>query len=149
MNVAKLLVALIFLASVAQAGDLYKWTDDLGVIHYSDIPPPSAIKTQRVHVNSGVTSDNAAPGAVKPEKDAKADTKAEPAKPPVPMEQTREYRARVCDQSKANLELLQSKFQVADSQGKPLDEQGRAAFIAQSQRAVQTNCSAAATAATP
>ena len=145
MNAAKLLVALIFLAGAAQAGDLYKWTDDLGVIHYSDIPPPSAIKTQRVHVNSGVTSDNATAGVVKPEKDAKADTKPEPAKPQAqPLEQTAEYRARVCDQSKANLELLESKFAVADAQGKPLDEQGRASFTAQSKRAVETNCSAAA-----
>lgn len=149
MNAAKLLVALVFLAGIAQAGDLYKWTDNVGVIHYSDIPPPSTIKTQRVHVNSGVTSDGTASDAAKPQKDAKADTKPEAAKPQVPVEQTAEYRARVCDQSKANLELLESKFAVADAQGKPLDEQGRAAFVAQSKRAVATNCSAAATAATP
>ncbi|MGH8122446.1 MAG: DUF4124 domain-containing protein [Rudaea sp.] len=145
MNVAKLLVALFFLAAVAQAGDLYKWTDNLGVLHYSDIPPPSTIKAQRVHVNSGVTSDDTAQDAGKPAKDAKADAKPEPAKPPIqPLAQTAEYRARVCDQSKANLELLESKFQVADAQGKPLDAQGRAAFIAQSKRSVATNCGAAA-----
>ncbi len=142
MNAAKLLVALFFLAGIAHAGDLYKWTDDKGVVHYSDIPPPSTIKAQRVHFSSGVTTDSAdtATVASKPVKDAKADVKPEPAKPPVPLEQTPEYRARVCDQAKANLDLLESKFQVADSQGRPLDEQGRAAFEAQSRLAIQTNC---------
>jgi ribonuclease D len=147
MNAAKLLVALIFLSGMAQAAnDLYKWTDEKGVPHYSDIPPPSNIKAQRVHVDGGLTSDRqaAAADAAKQVKDAQADPKAQAPKPPVPIQETPEFRARLCDQSKANLELLQSKIQVGDAQGKPLDDKTRESFTQQSQRAVAANCTAAA-----
>lgn len=145
MNATKLLFALLFVAGTVAASDLYKWTDEKGIVHYSDTPPPpNVFKTQRVHIEGGVThdSDTAVQDGVK--KDPQADAKPEPPKPPPLVQETPEFRARLCDQSKANLELLQSKFAVADAQGKPLDEKSRAEFTQRSQAAVATNCSSGA-----
>jgi len=146
MNATKLLFALLFVAGTVAASDLYKWTDEKGIVHYSDTPPPpNVFKTQRVHIEGGVThdSDTAASDAGKAAKDPQADAKPEPPKP-VLVQETPEYRARLCDQSKANLELLQSKFAVADAQGKPLDDKSRADFTQRSQTAVNANCSSGA-----
>ena len=44
---ASLCVAAALLQSPAQ-GEIYKWTDAAGEIHYSQTPPPQGIKTEKI-----------------------------------------------------------------------------------------------------
>jgi hypothetical protein len=39
-------VGMLALASVSDAGDVYRWTDDQGTLHISDIPPPAGYHVQ-------------------------------------------------------------------------------------------------------
>ena len=97
-------------AATAQAGEFYKWTDASGIVHYSDLPPPQDVgKVERVHVIGGSTITAATPSPSAADVDA-AKLAATP--PAVPSE-TAEERARLCNQSRASLELLQSKYPVS------------------------------------
>jgi hypothetical protein len=125
------------LAATAQAGELYKWTDDKGVLHYSDTPPPGHPDATRVRVQSGV-SDEAAPPqtavAEKPKEAPKTNNQAAAA-PAAPLD-----RNAACDQARSNLGLLQSKYAVADASGKQLDDKTRQALTEQAKQAV-ADCS--------
>ncbi len=46
-----LLILLLFTSSLIQAGEVYRWVDDKGGVHYSDQPPPSSAK-QSIKVKS-------------------------------------------------------------------------------------------------
>ena len=50
------------LTLVAEAGDLYKWVDENGVVHYSQTPPPdtesSAIEVQEYYVAPPTAGDS-------------------------------------------------------------------------------------------
>ncbi|MEP6939116.1 MAG: DUF4124 domain-containing protein [Rudaea sp.] len=127
-----LLVALIGLCAVAHANDLYKWTDDKGVTHYSDTPPSSQATASRIHVATGVTSDVAADAATDPGKPK------DPGLNPNPAAGTPVNQNKACDQARSNLSLLQSKYQVADASGKPLDDKTREALITQAKQALET-----------
>jgi hypothetical protein len=123
----------------ASATELYKWTDKNGVVHYSDAPPPKGDEAaQRLRLNGTESPKNEAAEA-KPAEPEKADAKPAEA-PPAALPDTPENRKRLCDQAQAQVDLLQSKFQVADSSGKPLDEKTRAARTADAKQAVATNC---------
>ncbi len=127
------LVAAFGLIAVAHAADLYKWTDDKGVLHYSDTPPPGHADATRVRVKSGVSDESAPPPAATAV--AEADKPKEAAKPnpppPAPMD-----RNTACEQARSNLNLLQSKYSVADASGKPLDDKTRQALTEQAKQTV-------------
>ena len=46
---------------------------------------------------------------------------------------------KACEQARSNLNLLQSKYAVADASGKPLDDKTRETFIEQAKQAL-TQC---------
>jgi len=130
------LVAVCGLTAVAQAAELYKWTDDKGVLHYSDTPPPGHTDATKIRVQSGV-SDEAPPAASNANTNAVADadkpkdaSKSSPP-PPAPMDRT-----AACDQARSNQTLLQSKYAVADASGKPLDEKTRQSLLEQAKQTV-------------
>ena len=39
-----LLILLLFTSPLLQAGEVFRWTDEKGTVHYSDQPPPSSAK---------------------------------------------------------------------------------------------------------
>jgi hypothetical protein len=129
-----LIVALVSLTAVAQAADLYKWTDDKGVIHYSDTPPPGHNDATRLRVKSGVSDEAAPPAATTTDADAnKPKDAAKPNPPPTPQPMD---RPAACEQARSNLGLLQSKYPVADASGKPLDEKTRQTMTEQARQTV-------------
>ena len=133
-------LATLVIGSPAGATDLYKWTDKSGVVHYSDAPPPKGDETaQRLRLNGTESPQNDATEA-KPVEAEKSEAKksAEPA--PAVLPDTPENRKRLCEQAHAQTDLLQSKFQVADSNGKPLDDKTRAERTAQAKQAATTYC---------
>jgi Domain of unknown function (DUF4124) len=139
---------IIFLAlsavstAFAASGQVYKWTDTQGVVHYSDAPPPiTQQNVQTVRVNGGVSTSAAAgptdAGAPAPQQPAPTQV-AQNAAPPV------SDHARDCATARSNLELLQSKFQVsvADSAGKAvaLDDKARQAQVADMNAQIAAFC---------
>ena len=58
-------IVLALLATTSAYGDVYKWVDPDGTVHYSDQPAPGTIKEeQTLGIKSG-TSSSEAPGAEK------------------------------------------------------------------------------------
>ena len=54
MELRTILVLLgLFAAPIAMAGEAYVWTDDEGVVHYSDRPQPGAKRIELAEPNSG------------------------------------------------------------------------------------------------
>ncbi len=130
-------------AAFAANGQVYKWTDAQGVVHYSDAPPPttqSNVQTMRVaggvSTPSGTTATD--PNAAAQQQPDQATQVAQNAAPPV-SDHTHD-----CANARSNLELLQSKFQVSvtDSTGKavPLDDKARQAQVADMNAQIAAYC---------
>lgn len=133
-------LAAVLASGGAAAAELYKWTDSKGVVHYSDTPPPKGGEApQRLRLNGTESPTKPDPAA---EQKAAAETEAGKAAEATPttLPDTPENRKRFCEQAQAQLDLLQSKFQVADSNGKPLDDKTRAERTAQAKQAATTYC---------
>lgn len=124
----------------AGAAELYKWTDSKGVVHYSDTPPPKGSEAaQRLRLNGTESPKNESDddkSTAKPAADANKPAEATPATLP----DTPENRKRLCEQAQVQVDMLQSKFQVADSSGKPLDDKTRAERTAQAKQAAASYC---------
>jgi Domain of unknown function (DUF4124) len=130
-------------STFAASGQVYKWTDAQGVVHYSDAPPPMTQQNvQTVRVSGGdrphaVDADSSAePAAAKPVE----------AKPPETVAQAAptNQHDKDCSNARSNLELLQSKFQVSvtssDGKAVALDEKARQAQIADMNAQIATFC---------
>lgn len=61
--IAILLLGAFFLAASAQAGQLYRWVDGAGRVHYSDQPPPASVKEVRDLSSKRKSGAEAAPQA--------------------------------------------------------------------------------------
>ncbi|MBE0614161.1 MAG: DUF4124 domain-containing protein [Burkholderiales bacterium] len=82
----------------------YKWVDSGGKVHYSDKPPPSNVKTEKLRAPP--------PGPVRPvENEAKKDANKETAKtgPKTAAEQEQAFRKRQADAAKGEKEQSQKE----------------------------------------
>lgn len=125
-----LAAALLLLASQVFA-QAYKWTDSAGTVHYSETPPPTGTKYQRM-----TTTGSSEPLAQPAPAAAKAATAATPAAQPVA--DTPANRAAFCATLKTNLDMLKGDGPLVvqqDGQQKAVDEDQRKSQmnIAQSQ----------------
>ncbi len=50
MKCSAWLIASLMLVPAAHAGDVYKWTDGQGVVHYGDKPPDAQVASKRLDV---------------------------------------------------------------------------------------------------
>jgi len=130
------LTVLLLIAGVSSAKELYRWTDENGVTHYSDSKPEGVEFERRA-----VTEDSSAPAAAGKtgdgtEEDAKPEAAAsKPKGPPSPD----------CILARGNLEVLMSAPDVSvdvDGDGVPelLDNDARQAQIASHQQLVKDHC---------
>lgn len=135
------LAAGLALAASAHAADVYKWTDDKGVVHYADAPPDGQ-KYERVRVSSGTTSTAADPAP-----------QAAPAAAATPAagsaeEQIAKYnetRAKNCQIARDNLTLIQNSPDVqkdfdGDGTPEPMTPEQRASEIKANQDAIARSC---------
>ena len=125
-----IVVALLLIAPLAAAQQIYKWTDAKGTVHYSQSAPPQGTKFQQVKLAGGVESSDAP--AAQPAADstpAPADT---PAAAPAPVADTPANRAKLCTTLKANLDALQGSGPVV------MQENGKPAVLGDAQRKQQT-----------
>lgn len=125
----------------AAGGQVYKWTDAQGVVHYSDAPPPTTqANVQTVRVTGGDRPHDV-PASAPAEANAAQPGQNQVAQntPPAAADHSKD-----CATARSNLELLQSKFQVnvTDSNGKavPLDDKNRQVQIADMNAQISLYC---------
>lgn len=104
---------------------LYRWTDDKGVVHYTDQPPPAGRKFEKREVKI----EEPAPAPA----EAPAETAA--AKP-----------SAACERVRQNIKVLEGSGGVSmdldgDGQAEPLDEATRKRELERSRELEKTLCS--------
>lgn len=106
---------LVLLASTlpATAGEMYSWTDANGVKHFSDSPPPAAVKAQKVKVKGGLTTNEPVEDPAKIE----AEKSSGPA-----LAAAAGYSA---EDIKRNCEVATQNFDAVSAQKIPLDANGQ------------------------
>ncbi|MCR4302827.1 MAG: glutaredoxin family protein [Gallionella sp.] len=60
-HIALLAVLLAPLSLDAHAGELYRWMDSKGVMHYSDMPPPKSEQAETIRLSNDAGTDEALP----------------------------------------------------------------------------------------
>lgn len=123
-------------AGTASATDVYRWTDEKGVTHYSDTPPGDRKTYERVNVRTGKASA--------PETTAETnDNAGEETAQPIQAQVDPAVRAERCQTAQRNLLLLRSDIEVAgevDGETRTLTTEEREKQIAQNERVVANNC---------
>ena len=130
-----LAVALLLLASQVFA-QAYKWTDSAGTVHYSETPPPTGTKFQRMTTTG--SSEPLAQPAPAPAKPATAAAAAQP------VADTPANRAKFCGTLKTNLDMLKGDGPLViqqDGQQKNVDEDQRKSQMNMAQAQYQQYCS--------
>jgi hypothetical protein len=148
----KLVTFLLILCGVvasahAAQGQVYKWTDASGIVHYSDAPPPQDVtNVEKVRVTGGDRPH--AMGGDAPAEGADADKPKDPADnglpQPTTMADNADNRVKACTAARNNLDLLNSKFPVAitgsDGKSRALDDNQRKSQIADASAQVALYC---------
>lgn len=125
-------------AGAAGATEVYRWTDEKGVTHYSDTPP-SNTRYERVNVRTGkATSSEAETGT---NEEAATDAATPPARTQAQVDPA--VRAERCQTARRNLIALRSNLDVTaefDGETRALTAEERERQIAQNERVVAANC---------
>jgi len=111
-----LLLALLTLTVPVAAAEMYSWTDANGTKHFSDSPPPSTVKAQRVKVKGGLTSNEPVEDAAK----ADEDTSGGPALAAAAGYSPEDIK-RNCEVARQNLGVAEGTKIATDAQGYPSD----------------------------
>lgn len=149
------LLATFLLAGTVEAAQFYKWTDEQGVTHYSEEPPPaSASKSSEVKVRTRLPSGAqeaqqkaaAEKSGTAASKDAGADKKngkTAPAKATEEKKSTEQY-AEKCKTLRANLEAMQNHGRVkasgADGEVRVLTDEEKNQRMDETQREIKAFC---------
>ena len=132
-----LLAAALLLLAPQVFAQAYKWTDSSGTVHYSETPPPTGTKYQRMTTTgSSEPLAQPAPAVEKP-------GTAEPALAPQPVADTPANRAKFCTSLKSNLDMLKGDGPLLiqqDGQQKPIDDDQRKSQINTAQAQYQQYC---------
>lgn len=129
MKILKLHAALLgmaLLASPVMAGQFYKWTDEQGVTHYSEDPPPKTAKNSaEVKVQTRKPSGAvAAEENLQKQREASGKTTADAAKDKKPAPGTSPAKtdkaqyAEKCKQYRSNLEAMEAHGRVSETNDK-------------------------------
>jgi hypothetical protein len=144
-----LIVILAVAPAIVQAGDVYKWTDAGGVVHYSDTEPAAEMKAELLHVtgNAAMSAATAAAAGARVDVDGNADPAGGDgaAKPSGTLAKSVVTAEGRCAKARSNLEVLQSNQPVgiaSDGAGtpKPLDDAARSARIDNELSLIATYC---------
>ena len=91
------------------AADVYKWTDDGGVVHYSDTEPSADVKASKLHLRGTPTTEGDLTTAAGNADQATGAAAAAGASPPAGTQLSAAPNAeRICERARSDLELLQS-----------------------------------------
>lgn len=133
------IVSMLALATVAQAG-VTRWVDADGKVHYSDQPPPSTAKSQKIlDLKNNPASPQAAPDSKVGEKSL-AEKDLESRKRKVQAEETAAKQAKDQEEAKnkkANCEQARNQLQALQEGQRmsKFDEKGERVFLEDNERA--------------
>lgn len=136
MNYA-LLVLVLAPATFSQAANLYKWTDEVGTVHYTQIPPterPSQAIAPEQNTSSNPTDDKQVEQAADPF--------------PAPEEMTHvedtgsSLKHKNCEAAQKNLSTFQSKGKIIQPDGTEMmpSEEMRESMLKEIMQQITTNC---------
>ena len=126
---------------------IYKWTDDQGMVKYSELAPPTGVKYEMVQKAPGavqgaeaaLNAQQAKERAAIAEQEAKQKEQTEQA-----QKQMEDARAKNCELAKKNVQALQGDTQVVKSDDKgnkvTLDAEQRAAELKRAQKDAEYFC---------
>ena len=142
------LITLLLIAGAATAdrGKMYKWTDENGVVHFSEAPPASeTAETERVAI-PGVDPRERRRSVAAPESEPEQDERAALAAAMAEDPQVAAEMKKNCANARRNIAVLTSQYskvQAYDADGNPqeLDAGARKARLAREQDYIQTYCS--------
>lgn len=119
MSRSLIAVALLLLAPLATAQQIYKWTDAQGTVHYSQSAPPQGTQYKQMTLGGSVES-SAQPAAQSGDDNTPAPTDTPAPSPATRVADTPANRAKMCATLKSNLATLQGGGPVVMQQnGKP------------------------------
>lgn len=134
------------LAGVAWAGDIYKWTDDEGNVHYGDRPAPDG-SYERLAIDSSPTDHERVAARIEGRREAARERRAEAEEAAASEEERRQVeaeRAEKCAMYKERLQkFLQSRRlyrEDEDGERVYLDEEETLAARNQVQDRVEEYC---------
>jgi hypothetical protein len=129
---------------------IYKWTDEQGMVKYSELPPPAGVKYDMVHKPTDTAAvPGAAPRDLTKDQEELARQEAEQKqkeqqKAEETQKQAEDVRAKNCEIAKKNVQVLQGDTQVVktDAQGNKvaLDAGQRAAELQKAQKDADYFC---------
>ena len=120
MNRLLVAISLALCVALPASAQMYKWVDSNGKVHYSDKPPPSNIKTEKLRAPPPAPATSVPmPSETKgsPKQDAaKGGAKQDAAKggPKTPAEQEQAFRKRQMDAAKAQEDEAKKLSQARD-----------------------------------
>ena len=126
-------VVLLSGTATAASGQIYKWVDEAGNVHYGSQKPVDS-SVEKVDVNTSMTGVNRGAEALDKLKQA-ADDEAQkvkeqgiPAQPPVPSLSMKEVKRR-CQVARQDLATIQSRGQLRER-----DEKGNTRYISEQEK---------------
>ena len=129
-----LLVGLCTLTAHAEQF-VYKWTDSVGKVQYSELPPPAGTPYETVRKGGGAAGDAGVPQAPAPDQEALArklaeDEAAQKAQQEKAQQDAEAARTKNCEIARKNVDVLQSERPVVKT-----DAEGKKVTISDEQRA--------------
>lgn len=125
-------------ALAASQGQMYKWTDDKGVVHYSDSVPENVTNAQPIRAGGRLPADAPAAQAAREQqlgaqKKAAAEKDAEKAGKPAPAStepaaKDKRYEER-CQKLRENLNVLQNRGRIREA-----DEKGETRYLSDEEK---------------
>jgi hypothetical protein len=133
---------LLALSTGATAGQIYKWVDAQGNVHFGSQPPEGQ---EAASVNPNISQPKATPPASKPSTGDAGKAEQEAIDEKVKQEVAREEsnRKENCEKARYNLAQLKNNPRVRmemNGEIRKLSEEERQAQIAESEKAVTENC---------
>jgi hypothetical protein len=131
----------LLVAATVQASAVYKWTDDKGVVQYTDAPPEGR-KFERLDVRE---SGKASAAVASEDESTEASAAAADASAPTPAQRRLDVMKANCQTARDNLATLQTGQAVnadLDGDGSPeeLDAAGRAKATKAALEQMNQNC---------
>lgn len=109
-------ISLALCVALPASAQTYKWVDSNGKVQYSDKPPPSNIKTEKLRAPPPAPVPSAPAGGAAAAGDAKGGAQKDAAKagPKTPAEQEQAFRKRQLEAAKAQQEETKKQAQARD-----------------------------------
>lgn len=128
---AAMAIAALFFGQARAATEVYKWTDENGVVHYTDAPPEGSAY-ERLNMGGAGARAEAPP----PEPEAVIEVP----KPPAPTTQSN------CQVARKNVETFAKSVSIrmdrdGDGEAEELDDVQRASELSRNQELVKLYCS--------